>query len=132
LALIDDWAGILVSDGYGVYKHWLNLRQTCLAHLIRTATGLSQRKDPQIASFGKKALSELKRLCKMAHAPPTEGQLRTFYARFIHLIFDHHQRKDEAGRFARRLIRELESLCVFLDVKGVEPTGSRGRAKITY
>src|SRR5262249_9848826 len=33
-ALIDDWAGILVSDGYGVYRHWVQARQTCLAHLI--------------------------------------------------------------------------------------------------
>ena len=35
-ALIEDWQGILVSDGYGVYQDWVNQRQTCLAHLIRT------------------------------------------------------------------------------------------------
>jgi transposase len=29
--------GILVSDGYGVYQDWVNHRQTCLAHLIRSA-----------------------------------------------------------------------------------------------
>ena len=28
-ALIDDWAGILVGDGYGVYRHWVQARQTC-------------------------------------------------------------------------------------------------------
>jgi transposase len=39
-ALIDDWAGILVSDGYGVYQNWVQARQTCLAHLIRTARSL--------------------------------------------------------------------------------------------
>jgi len=33
-ALIDDWAGILVSDDYGVYQNWVQARQTCLAHLI--------------------------------------------------------------------------------------------------
>ncbi len=32
--LIGHWAGILVSDGYGVYRKWVNQRQTCLAHLI--------------------------------------------------------------------------------------------------
>ena len=26
--LIDDWTGILVSDGYGVYLNWVNRRQT--------------------------------------------------------------------------------------------------------
>jgi transposase len=43
VALIADWAGILVSDGYGVYRHWVQARQTCLAHLIRSARGLAAR-----------------------------------------------------------------------------------------
>lgn len=30
-ALIEEWKGILVSDGYGVYQDWVNHRQTCLA-----------------------------------------------------------------------------------------------------
>jgi len=30
-ALIGDWAGILVGDGYGLYRKWVGLRQTCLA-----------------------------------------------------------------------------------------------------
>jgi transposase len=31
-ALVERCAGILVSDGYGVYQHWVHGRQTCLAH----------------------------------------------------------------------------------------------------
>src|SRR5215475_1679647 len=50
-ALIDDWAGILISDGYGVYQNWVQARQTCLAHLIRTARGLAARTRP-IALLG--------------------------------------------------------------------------------
>src|SRR5262245_31379868 len=42
-ALIDAWEGILVSDGYGVYQGWAPARQTCLAHLIRSARGLAAR-----------------------------------------------------------------------------------------
>src|SRR5262249_1758514 len=34
--LIADWTGVLVSDGYLVYQHWPGVRQSCLAHLIRT------------------------------------------------------------------------------------------------
>ena len=34
--LIDAWAGILVSDGYGVCQDWVHYRHTCLAHLIWT------------------------------------------------------------------------------------------------
>lgn len=132
LALIRDWEGILVSDGYGVYKKWVNLRQTCLAHLIRTAMGLAERKNPEIASFGKKSSDELKRLCKMANAPPTKGQWRAFYARFVHLIFQQNERKDDAGKFARRLIRELDCLWVFLEVHGVEPTNNRGERAIRF
>ena len=59
-ALIERWAGILVSDGYGVYQHWMHQRQTCLAHLIRRARGLSERKEPGgglvwVASHGRVA-----------------------------------------------------------------------------
>lgn len=39
VALIDDWQGILVSDGYGVYQTWVAPRPTCLAPLIRRARG---------------------------------------------------------------------------------------------
>ena len=42
---IDDWTGLLVSDGYGVYQRWVNARQTCLAHLIRTARGLAAMEE---------------------------------------------------------------------------------------
>ena len=50
--LIEDWSGLLVSDGYGVYQTWVNARQTCLAHLIRTARGLAARQQPELAACG--------------------------------------------------------------------------------
>jgi transposase len=59
LALIDDWKGILVSDGYGVYQDWVHQRQTCLAHLIRAARGLSQRRDPDLVACGTTDVSTL-------------------------------------------------------------------------
>ena len=80
-ALIDDWAGILVSDGYGVYQHWVQARQTCLAHLIRTARSLAERQQADLAACGAWALVELQRLCHMAKAPPTGGEWRAWYAR---------------------------------------------------
>ena len=52
-ALIDDWAGILVSDGYGVYRNWVQARQTCLAHLIRTARSLAERQKPRWPRVGR-------------------------------------------------------------------------------
>ncbi|MFW5838089.1 MAG: IS66 family transposase, partial [Desulfovibrionaceae bacterium] len=38
-ALVQGWAGVLVADGYGVYRDWAGQRQACLAHLIREAKG---------------------------------------------------------------------------------------------
>ena len=124
-ALIDDWAGILVSDGYGVYRHWVQARQTCLAHLIRTARGLAARDNPVVAACGTWALAELQRLCHMATAPPTGGEWRAWYARLCKLIDQYHDHTDDAGRFARRLLREMDSLWVFLTQYGVEPTNNR-------
>ena len=131
-ALIDQWTGILVSDGFKVYQQWVELRQTCLAHLIRTAKGLALRKDPEIAAFGRRALAELHRLCSMAHAPPNLGQWSAFYARLSHLISQNHDRKDEAGKFARRLLREMDSLWVFLEEQGVEPTNNRAERALRF
>ena len=131
-ALIKDWSGILVSDGYRLYTDWVGLRQTCLAHLIREAKKLSESNKPEIARFGANALAELRRLCHMAHAPPTLGEWRAFYARFIKLITRHHGRKDEAGKFAARLLREVDSLWVFLEKGGVSPTNNHAERMLRF
>jgi transposase len=124
-ALIDDWAGSLVSDGYGVYQTWGTHRQPCLAHLIRTARSLAKRQVPELAACGTWALAELRRLCHMATAPPTGGEWRAWYARLCKLLEQYHDRTDEAGRCTRRLLREMDSLWVFLAQHGVEPTTNR-------
>ncbi|VBB44962.1 transposase [uncultured Desulfatiglans sp.] len=131
-ALIKDWTGILVSDGYGVYRKWVGLRQTCLAHLIRKAKELSERKDPDIKRFGLWATHELQRLCHMAKDPPSVGEWQAFYARLIRLITLHEKRKDDAGRFARRLRREIESLWTFLSEQGVDPTNNHAERMLRF
>ena len=124
-ALIDDWEGLLVSDGYGVYQHGVEARQTCLAHVIRTARSLAARDHPDLAACGAWALAELQRLCHMATAPPTGGEWRAWYARLCKFIDRYHERHDDAGRFARRLLREMDSLWVFLVHYGVDPPNNR-------
>jgi len=130
--LIRDWAGILISDGYGVYRKWVGLRQTCLAHMIRSARDLSERTHPETAKFGKWALAELQRLCHMAKEPPNKKQWNAFYARLIRLIVLHRDRKDDAGRFARRLEREMRSLWLFLEEEGVAPTNNHAERMLRY
>ncbi len=126
------WEGILVSDGYGVYQKWVGLRQTCLAHLIRDAKGLSEKGNPDIAKFGKWAHAELQRLCHMAHHRPSLGEWNTFNARLTRLISRNDERKDEAGTFARRLTREMDSLWVFLEKEGVDPTNNYAERTLRF
>jgi transposase len=61
----------------------------------------------------------------MATAPPTGGEWRAWYARLCKLIEQYHDQQDDAGRFARRLLREMDSLWVFLAHHGVEATNNR-------
>src|SRR5215813_6365286 len=131
-ALIDDWEGLLVSDGYGVYQSWVEARQTCLAHLIRAARRLAGGQHPELAACGSWALTELQRLCHMAKAPPTGGAWRAWYARLCTLIDRYHSRSDEAGRLVRRLQREMASLWVFLVENGVEPTNNRAERALRF
>lgn len=132
LELIGDWKGILVSDAYGVYRKWVNLRQTCLSHLIRKARELSERSNAELQNFGQKARKELQLLCHWAKEPPTEEEWNAFYMRFVDLIFNHLQRKDDAGKLARQILREWDCLWIFLEVAGVEPTNNRGERSIRF
>jgi transposase len=72
--LLEDWQGILVSDGYGGYQTWGNHRQPCLAPLMRPARGLAAKPHPELAACGRWTLKEVQRLCQRAKAPPTGGQ----------------------------------------------------------
>lgn len=130
-ALIQDWAGILVSDGYGVYCKWIE-RQTCLVHLIRKARELSERRAPELARFGAWALAELERLHHMARAQPSLGEWQAFYARFIRLIVLNRDRPDAAGRLARNLQREMDSLWLFLIREGVAPTNNHAERMLRF
>jgi transposase len=131
-ALIERWAGILVSDGYGVYQHWVHGRQTCLAHLIRRARSLAERRDPELAWFGGRVMTELQRLVHWAQAPPTAGEVQTWYMRMVHLLNQSRGRQDEAGKFARTLEREMASLWTFVVEAGVEPTNNRAERALRF
>jgi transposase len=132
MELIQEWTGILVSDNYGTYVKWVNLRQTCLAHLIRKAKGLSEKRNKVTQKFGKNVARELQLLCHWAKNPPDEKEWRDFYQRFIDLIFNSREVKGEAGTLARSLIKHIDSLWVFLEVSGVEPTNNRAERVLRF
>jgi transposase len=131
-ALIQDWQGILVSDGYVVYQQWAYGRQSCLAHLIREAKGLSERHNPALSRPGAWAMKELRLLCRMAKTRPSVGQWNMFYARLIRLIGLYREQPDEAGRFVRRLQREIDSLWLFLQEQGVCPTNNHAERTLRF
>ena len=130
--LIQDWQGILVSDGYPVYQQWTHGRQSCLAHLIREAKGLSERNNPALSRPGAWALKELRLLCRMAKTRPSVGQWNMFYARLIRLIGLYWEQPDDAGRFVRRLHREIDSLWLFLQENGVDPTNNHAERILRF
>lgn len=131
-ALIKDWQGILVSDGYVVYQRWAYGRQTCLAHLIREAKGLAERPNPALSRPGAWALKELRLLCRMAKHPPSVGQWNMFYARLMRLITLYRERQNEAGLLVRRIEREKEHLWLFLQENGVGPTNNHAERTLRF
>jgi transposase len=131
-ALVERWAGIWVSDGYGVYQQWAHGRQTCLAHLLRRARGLAERRNPEMARFGTRVMRELQRLVHWATVPPTRGEVQTWDARMGHLLGRSRQRSDAAGTFARTLERALAALWTFGVEEGVEPTHNRAERALRF
>jgi transposase len=131
-SLIGDWQGILVSDGYGVYRQWIHGRQTCLAHLIRKARNLAERDNPALSKPGAWALKELRLLCRMSKHPPNNGEWKMFYARLLRLIGLYQNRKDEVGLLVRHLRRELDHLWLFLEEQGVSPTNNHAERTLRY
>ena len=130
--LIRHWQGILVSDNFRVYQNWVNQRQSCLSHYIRKARGLCESPDEEIAHFGKQMLTLLQQLCHFAHAPPGPRKWENFYSQFVLLLMLHETADDEAGKLARSLAAEMDSLWVFLDEHGVDPTNNRAERALRF
>jgi transposase len=129
--LVQDWDGILVSDGYRLYQKWVK-RQTCLAHLIRKADALAERKKADLRRFGEIIAAWLRKLVSFAKEPPDPKQWSAFYTHFLFALPLWENDKTDAGRLARQIIREIDNLWVFLDHEGVEPTNNRAERALRY
>jgi len=130
--LVRHWQGILVSDNFRVYQDWVNQRQSCLSHYIRKARGLAESLDEEIARFGKQVLTLLQQLCHFAHAPPGAHKWKNFYSQFVLLLMLHETADNDAGKLARSLAAEMDSLWVFLDENGVDPTNNRAERALRF
>lgn len=68
---------------------WVNLRQTCPAHLIRKAQKLAESADAEMARSGRRVRAELKLACRMARpgpGPPTVRQWNVHHMRVVGLL----------------------------------------------
>lgn len=129
--LIQDWEGILVSDSYGLYRSWVN-RQTCLAHLIRKADALAERKKVDLRRFGQITAAWLRQLVHFAKEPPDPKQWSAFYTHFLFTLSLWENDKTDAGQLARQIVREIDNLWVFLDHQGVDPTNNRAERALRF
>jgi transposase len=128
--LIQDWDGILISDGYGLYRKWVT-RQTCLAHLIRKADALAERKKADLRRFGEMVAAWLRQLVSFAQSPPTLKEWSDFYTFFLFTITLWEADKTDAGKLARQIRREMNNLWIFLDYQ-VEPTNNRAERALRF
>ena len=94
-ALQDGFHGILISDGYVVYRAWKN-RLRCWPHLIRKLRGLAESSDGRVAGVGKEMEGIMQMLMDAIYEarvdPPPEGlpvRYATDIERLKHLCETH-------------------------------------------
>jgi transposase len=103
-----------------------------LGPFIRKAKGLSEKKDDSIRQFGQSISKELRLLCHWAKKPPDEKQWTNFYLRLLLLLILHEGADNDAGKLARSIGGQLESLWVFLENDGVEPTNNQSERALRF
>lgn len=55
-----------------------------------------------------------------------------FFARFIKLVRRDYGEKNDVARFAARLLREMNSLWLFLEKNGVSPTNNHAERMLRF
>ena len=108
--LEDRFEGLLISDGYGVYRAWPN-RLRCWPHLLRKARGLAESTDGRIAQAGAAIEALMRTLMGAideARDKPPPQPLPVLHAadikRLRALCESHH---DDAHDALRSFVREL-------------------------
>jgi transposase len=105
-ALGGDFAGVLMADGYSVYRAWLN-RLRCWAHLLRKARGLKESTDARVAGVGGEMLDILTKLVEAvlsARASPPPEALTDLHAVDIRRLRELCERHRDDGH---KKLREL-------------------------
>jgi transposase len=115
-ALQGGFAGCLMSDGYAVYRSYLN-RIRCLAHLLRKARGLAEATCRQTSQAGQQLLDLMGGLIQAIQAArdgpsddlaerqaPALAQLKALCERHQHSPFV------KLGEFCREMLNDWEAI----------------------
>lgn len=110
------FSGCLMSDGYAVYRSYLN-RVRCLAHLLRKARGLSEATCRHTRQVGQQLLTLIKHLMQAAKAARTgsraglAGQQAPRLAELKALCETHqHSTATKLGKFCRELLNDWAAI----------------------
>lgn len=134
--LIESWRGILISDDFAVYITWEFERQTCLAHLIRSAKALAASFSPEIRKCGKWLLEELKGLFELKSKNLKTEEWEALKTNFIAAASQFVNVGGSASNLIRRVIDEFDQMTLFLRNPKVDPTNNHAermiRAAVCY
>jgi transposase len=132
-SLMGDYEGILITDRYAVYNDFED-HQVCWAHLKRDFTRLSEKKDKIIGRIGKALLKQTNELFNKWHLFRNDKFSRWILIKECLSIrkqvgelleqASYTDPKLKAVRFAKNLLTRFDSLWVFLENEGVEPTNN--------
>ena len=105
-----DYQGVLMSDGWHVYRHFLN-RLRCWAHLLRKAKGLKESLDPNARLFGQQTLDLLNTLIDAVYAarkqPPNQALTLIYQQRLSAYQVACHAMSTSTHDKTRALAREM-------------------------
>jgi transposase len=129
----ESFPGAITSDFYSAYiKYASPKQQFCLAHLIRELKFLTTVPDHNSKQFGMKLLAFMRRLFKLWHNKECfseeewQKKSRRFKSDLNRYLFSlKFDKKTDASRIQRRLIRHWENLFRFLEQPELfEPTNN--------
>ena len=88
--------------------------------------------DVQIYAIRRHPLLRTLQLVRFARAPPEPRQREFFCPHFLFTLSLWEQEQNEAGKLARRIVRQLDSLWTFLAHEGVAPTNNRAERALRF
>jgi len=147
----DDFQGILNTDGYAAYNAAnAQLRQTCLAHIIRRAQEIKQEislrkpkyQDPQSIKFCDQITGLLKKACQVGRQlneqgvtqKHRDGQHNFFYDQ-LECICQRQLADAKAETLRTRLrdpTKEYHRIFTFLKYPHIEPTNNQAEQSLRY